>query len=117
MSIFFVTMSMQNGEEGRPEGINNQEPPRNIEHHSEGSYATQVLETTRNLIMELHIFKADNEKIKKAQEDQQEINEMVFEASEQKRAQRIMKWTRKLVKISQMTLAMEQKKKTTLLMT
>jgi 3-deoxy-D-manno-octulosonic-acid transferase len=36
---------------------------------------TQVLETMRNPIVELQVFKEDNEKMKKAHEDQQEINE------------------------------------------
>ena len=37
----------------------------------------EVLETMRNLIVELQIFKADNEKLKKAQQKQQEINEVL----------------------------------------
>jgi hypothetical protein len=32
----------------------------------------------RNMIVELQIFKADNEKLKKAQEEQQEINEVLL---------------------------------------
>jgi hypothetical protein len=32
----------------------------------------------RNLIVELQIFKADNEKLKKAQQEQQEINEVLL---------------------------------------
>jgi hypothetical protein len=34
----------------------------------------------RNLIVELQIFKADNEKLKKAQQEQQEINEVLLES-------------------------------------
>jgi hypothetical protein len=34
----------------------------------------------RNLIVELQIFKVDNEKLKKAQEEQQEINEVLLES-------------------------------------
>jgi len=32
----------------------------------------------RNLIVELQVFKADNEKLKKAQQEQQEINEVLM---------------------------------------
>jgi hypothetical protein len=35
--------------------------------NSDGSSPTKVLETMRNLIVELQVFKADNEKLKKAQ--------------------------------------------------
>ena len=66
MSNNFVTMSVQNGEEGRPGRNNNQEHPRNWKHHDEGSSTTQVLETMRNLIVELQTFKVDIEKLKKA---------------------------------------------------
>jgi hypothetical protein len=38
----------------------------------------EVLETMRNLIVELQFFKADNEKLKKAQQEQQEINEVLL---------------------------------------
>jgi len=38
----------------------------------------------RNLIVELQIFKADNEKLKKAHEDQQEINVMLLRRIETK---------------------------------
>ena len=39
---------------------------------------TEVLETMRNLIVELQVFKADNEKLKKAQQEQHEINEVLL---------------------------------------
>ena len=38
----------------------------------------EVLETFRNIIVELQIFKPDNEKLKKAQHEQQEINEVLL---------------------------------------
>ena len=38
----------------------------------------EVLETMRNLIVELQVFKDDNEKLKKAQQEQQEINEVLL---------------------------------------
>ena len=38
----------------------------------------EVLETMKNLIVELQVFKADNEKLKKAQQEQQEINEVLL---------------------------------------
>jgi predicted ATP-dependent serine protease len=67
-------MAAQNEEEIRHEENPNQGPPKEPGQNSEGSSATQVLETMRNLIVELQAFKADNEKLKKAHEDQQEIN-------------------------------------------
>jgi hypothetical protein len=39
---------------------------------------TEVLETMRNLIVELRVFKADNEKLKNAQQEQEEINEVLM---------------------------------------
>ena len=61
----------------RPEGNQNQELPRDPEHNSEG-ISTTLLETLRNLIVELQVFKENNEKLKKAHEDQLEINEMLL---------------------------------------
>jgi hypothetical protein len=52
--------------------------PKEPRHNIEGSSSTKVLETMRNFILELQVFKEDNEKMKKAQEDQQEINEMLL---------------------------------------
>jgi hypothetical protein len=68
-------MSTQNGEENNHEGNVNQQNP---EQKSESSSTTQVLETMRSLIVELHTFKDDNEKIKRTQEEQQELNEILF---------------------------------------
>jgi molybdenum cofactor biosynthesis enzyme MoaA len=65
----------------------------------------------RNLIMELQIFKDDNEKIKKAQEDQHEINEVLLRNIKTKKIPKIMKWMRKLVKNPQRIIDMEQKRK------
>jgi hypothetical protein len=73
-----VKISTQNEEGNRPKGNQNQELPRDPEHHSEGSSTTQVLEMMRNLIVELQVFKEDTEKLKKAQEHQLEINEMLL---------------------------------------
>jgi hypothetical protein len=81
-------MSAQNGEGDRPDRNHNQELPRDPEHHSEGSSTTQVLETMRNLIVELQVFKDDNEKLKKAQEDQLEINEMLLHSIATKKSPR-----------------------------
>ena len=39
--------------------------------------ASQVLETMRHLIMEIEIYKEENKKLKKAQEKQQEIHEIL----------------------------------------
>jgi hypothetical protein len=38
----------------------------------------EVLETMMNLIVELQVFKVDNEKLKKAQQEQEEINEFLL---------------------------------------
>jgi hypothetical protein len=41
------------------------EDPKEPRQNSEGSSPTEVLETMRNLIVELQVFKEDNEKLKK----------------------------------------------------
>jgi len=66
-------MSVQNEEEIRSEENPNQGHPKEPGHNNEGSSTTQVLETMKNFIMELQVFKEDNEKLKKEQEDQLEI--------------------------------------------
>ena len=71
-------MSSRNREGGRPERNHNQELPRDPKHHNEGSSTTQVLETMRNIIVELQVFKDDNEKLEKTQEDQHAINEILL---------------------------------------
>ena len=44
-----------------------QGPPGDPRQNSDGISPTKVLETMRNLIVELQVFKVDNEKLKKAQ--------------------------------------------------
>jgi len=73
-----VIMSVQNEEEIIPEGNPNQGLPKEPGHNNDRSLATQVLETMKNLIMELQVFKDYNEKMKKAHEHQLEINEMLL---------------------------------------
>jgi hypothetical protein len=58
-------MAAQEGAEIRMEGNPYQGPPGDPRHNSDGSTPTEVLETMRNLIVELQVFKADNEKLKK----------------------------------------------------
>jgi hypothetical protein len=41
------------------------EDPKEPRQNSEGSSPTEVLETMKNLIVELQVFKEDNEKLKK----------------------------------------------------
>ena len=60
------------------EGNPKQGTPRDLRQNSDGSSPTELLETMRNLIIELQVFKADNEKLKKAQHEQQEINEVLL---------------------------------------
>ena len=60
-------MAAQEGTEIRMEENPQQGPLGDPRHNSDGSSPTEVLETMRNLIVELQVFKADNEKLKKAQ--------------------------------------------------
>ena len=71
-------MATQEGAEIRMEGNPQQAPPGDPRQNSDGISPTEVLETMRNLIVELQVFKADNEKLKKAQQEQQEINEVLL---------------------------------------
>jgi hypothetical protein len=71
-------MAAQEGAEIRMEENPQQGPPGDLRQNSDGSSPTEVLETMRNLIVELQVFKADNEKLKKAQQEQQEINEVLL---------------------------------------
>jgi hypothetical protein len=71
-------MTAQEGAKIKMEGNPKQGPPGDPRQNSDGSSPTEVLETLRNLIVELQIFKADNEKLKKAQQEQQEINEVLL---------------------------------------
>jgi hypothetical protein len=59
-------MATQEGAEIKMEGNSQQGPPGDPRQNSDGSSPREVLETMRNLIIELHVFKADNEKLKKA---------------------------------------------------
>jgi hypothetical protein len=71
-------MAAQDDAEIRMEENLQQRPPGDPRQNSDGSSPTEVLETMRNLIVELQVFKADNEKLKKAQQEQQEINEVLL---------------------------------------
>ena len=51
------------------------------EEHSE---ASQVLETTKNFIIEIQSFKGDNEQLKKADEKQKEINDKLLQSLHEK---------------------------------
>jgi hypothetical protein len=71
-------MAAQDDAEIRMEGNPEQGPHGDPRQNSDGSSPTEVLETMRNLIVELQVFKVDNEKLKKAQQEQQEINEVLL---------------------------------------
>ena len=58
--------------------------PHTSQPEQEHSEASQVLETMRNLIIEIQSFKVDNEQLKKAQEKQQEINEILLQSLQEK---------------------------------
>jgi len=73
-----VIMEAHNEEEIKIEENLDQGPPKEPRHNNEGISTTKVLEIMRNLIMELQVFKVDNENMKKAPEDQHEINEMLL---------------------------------------
>ena len=62
-------MAAQEGTEIRMEGNPQQRPPGDLRQNNDGSSPTEVLETMRNLIVELKVFKAYNEKLKKAQQE------------------------------------------------
>jgi hypothetical protein len=47
-----------------------QRPPEYQTQNSDKISPTEVLEMMRNLVIELQVFKADNEKLKKAQQEQ-----------------------------------------------
>ena len=44
----------------------------------------QVLENMRNMIVEIQIFKAENKRLKKAQENQQGINEILLQGLQER---------------------------------
>jgi hypothetical protein len=58
-------MAAQNEEEIILEENPDQGPPKEPGQNNEGISVTQVLETMRNLIVELQAFKVDNEKLKR----------------------------------------------------
>jgi hypothetical protein len=73
---FVLIMAAQDDAEIRLDGNPEQGLLENQRHNSDGSSPTKVLETMRNLVVELQVFKADNEK--QAQQEQQEINEVML---------------------------------------
>ena len=64
-------------EEGAPS-------PCSSQLEQEHSESCQILETMRNLIIEIQSFKADNEKLKKAWERWQEINQIMLQSLQEK---------------------------------
>ena len=71
-------MATQDEAEIKLDGNIEQRPPEDQRQNSDGSSPTEVMETMRNLIVELQVFKADNEKLKKEQHEQKEINEVLL---------------------------------------
>jgi hypothetical protein len=71
-------MAAQEGVEIRVEENPQQGPPGDPRQNNDGSPPTEVLETMTNLTVELRVFKDNNEKLKKAQQEQQEINEVLL---------------------------------------
>lgn len=68
--------------ENQPE--NQEQVPPITQLAAEHSEASQVLETMRHLIVEIQSYKADNEQLKRAQEKQQEINEILLQSLQEK---------------------------------
>jgi hypothetical protein len=71
-------MADHNDTEIRMEGNPEKGPLGDLRKNNDGSSPTEVLKTMRNLIVELQVFKAENEKLKKAQQKHQEINEVLM---------------------------------------
>jgi hypothetical protein len=76
--ISVVIMAAQNEEEIRIEENPEQRPPEDQRKNNDGCSPIEVLETMRNLIVEMQVFKSYNGKLKKAQQEQQEINEVLL---------------------------------------
>ena len=71
-------MESHNENDVHPEGDSN---ANDIAPPEEGHFeAIQVLETMRHLIVEILSFKAENEQPKKAQDRQQEINQILLQS-------------------------------------
>ena len=58
--------------------------PRTSQLEKEHSEASQVMEMMKNLIVEIQRFKANNERLNKAQEKQQQINEILLHSLQEK---------------------------------
>jgi hypothetical protein len=71
-------MEAQEGAEIRMEENPQQGPLKDPRENSDGISPMKVLETMRNLIVELQVFKVVNEKLKKAHQEQKEINEVML---------------------------------------
>jgi hypothetical protein len=71
-------MAAQDDAEIRVEGNVEQRPHGDPRQNSDGSSPMEVLETMTNLIVELQVLKENNEKLKKAEQEQQEINEVML---------------------------------------
>ena len=71
-------MASLNEHEDQPE--NHEQVPPTTQPTIEHSEASQVLETMSHLIVEIQSYKADNEQLKKAQEKQQEMNEILLQS-------------------------------------
>jgi hypothetical protein len=105
-------MAAQEGAEIRVEENPQQGPPGDPRQNSDGSSPTEVLETMRNLIVELQVFKADNEKLKKAQQEQQEINEVLLRSIVTKKIQKMITMRKRSAKGPPRILVRKQKKET-----
>jgi len=75
-------MASLNENENQPEDL--EQVPPTTQPELERSEASQVLETMRHLIVEIQSYKADNEQLRKAQEKQQEINEILLQSLHEK---------------------------------
>jgi hypothetical protein len=71
-------MAAQDDAEIRVEGNVEKRPHGDLRQNSDGSPPMEVLETMTILIVELQVLKENNEKLKKAEQEQQEINEVML---------------------------------------
>jgi hypothetical protein len=66
--FYVLIMATQDEAEIRLEENPEKRPPEDQRQNNDGSSPTEVLETMRNIIVELQVFKEDNEKLKKSQQ-------------------------------------------------
>jgi len=103
-------MAAQDDAEIRLDVNPEQGPPKDQRQNSDRSSPTEVLETIRDLIVELQAFKADNKRLKKAQHEQWEINEVLLRSIVTKKIPKDENQEEEVSKISSNNFGPEAKK-------